>query len=583
MPRVVEINPLNVSDVVLAAKYLASNHILFGESIEHVAGSTLKISQSGELCALALVSEDSYGKVSFYCDDSSRVVFSEQQVKWVALFDHVRSDVSMVLMEHVEACLAAPQSYGQVLNMERVQGWRNISISSAWMKNSLAKRTVKIEGKKSFKDFRKAKGASKEQFCHLHVHSMYSFLDGVSTPEGIVKTAVENGQPGIAITDHGGMFGVLEFYQAARDAGIKPIIGVEFYIVDDLSKQYTDEAGRARRFEHHLTVLAMNNEGLVNLNTLCSLAYRDHLYYVPRIDTELLFKYSDGLIVLSGCFKGQVAWYLQNHLSDTVSGAMYQGKPIRRRDPDISMATMRKYKERLGDRYFVEAHYNTYNLYMAAVPEILSMANHVGVPVVVAADAHYEVEQDVEIQEHLLKIGTGKDENVRREGYYIRTMDEMMCPLFTTDMLTRTCEIMDRCSKMHIPIPGDADFKFLFPDYNVEADEDWGVYVATLAPAQAPAPVQTQAPHSTHPNSVASFRNMDKVIADRHGEVIEALKVLGQASDRQIMAHLGFNDPNAVRPRITELVALRVVDEVGSMVDPETNRTVRVVALGRSQ
>ena len=135
-------------------------------------------------------------------------------------------------------------------------------------------------------------------------------LDGASTIEGMVDQAVANGQPGLALTDHGFMFGTWKFYKECKKRGITPVLGCEFYLTDDVTKKYSHE-GKDRRFEYHQTVLAMNMTGYQNLCRLCTIACRDNFWYVPRIDHNTLFEYKEGLIVLSGCFKGPVAWHLQ--------------------------------------------------------------------------------------------------------------------------------------------------------------------------------------------------------------------------------------------------------------------------------
>ena len=152
-------------------------------------------------------------------------------------------------------------------------------------------------------------------FVHLHLHTEYSMLDGAARVPDVVATAVADGQPAVGITDHGNMYGVLDFYTAARDAGIKPIIGMEAYFVA------TSRFDRPRRDEHdifHLTLLAENEAGYRNLMKISSLAYLEGFFYKPRVDFELLERYRDGIIATSGCLGSAVC---QRLLVDDDAGA----------------------------------------------------------------------------------------------------------------------------------------------------------------------------------------------------------------------------------------------------------------------
>ena len=141
-------------------------------------------------------------------------------------------------------------------------------------------------------------------FVHLHVHSHYSLLDGAGKIDALVNRAKSLGMTALALTDHGNMYGILEFYQRCRDAGIKPILGFEAYIAP---KSRTDRSTPPRESFYHLTLLAMNKEGFYNLLYLTSQAFIDGFYYRPRIDKELLRTHSAGLICLSGCVSGELS------------------------------------------------------------------------------------------------------------------------------------------------------------------------------------------------------------------------------------------------------------------------------------
>ena len=147
-----------------------------------------------------------------------------------------------------------------------------------------------------------------DSFVHLHLHTEYSLLDGAIRMKEVMRKAVEFGMPAIAVTDHGNLFGAIEFYQEATAAGIKPIIGCEAYVAPVSHKQ---KSGADRDYGH-LTLLSQDEEGYRNLVKLVSIAHLDGFYYRPRIDKEILQKYSAGLIGLSGCLKGEIPYYVRN-------------------------------------------------------------------------------------------------------------------------------------------------------------------------------------------------------------------------------------------------------------------------------
>ena len=155
-------------------------------------------------------------------------------------------------------------------------------------------------------------------FTHLHVHTEYSLLDGLCRIEHVIAQAKRLGMHSLAITDHGGMYGVIDFYTAARNAGIKPIIGCEVYVAPNerTSKNPGDKN------PYHLTLLAKNNTGYRNLLALVTLANLEGFYYKPRVDKELLQKYNEGIIALSGCLQGQLPrLVLESRIEDALKAA----------------------------------------------------------------------------------------------------------------------------------------------------------------------------------------------------------------------------------------------------------------------
>ncbi len=491
MPRAPQLKNHDAAETASARVYVA-------KAIRSLIGTTLKPEggilineKSGSRYALSVCSIGNDGNVTVMLgeamptgvfDPGTTILHAGGPCTIVAIFEPHTSEMMLVPIQSLmRAGIAA--ELRSVVSI----GPNHITFNYAWAKNALSKKTgILGRGGESYMSFRQKSLATKEDFCHLHVHSEYSFLDGVNAPEDLVRAAVENGQPGLGLTDHGYMFGTFKFYDACREAGIKPVLGCEIYVVDDASQKYRDRLGNVRRHEYHLTVLAMNNEGWKNLCTMVSVASRDYLYYVPRVDWAMLEKYSAGLIVLTGCFKGEVAWHLQKFQPrDDISTDILKpdGKPVYSYDPDRSRQRIRWFKRVFGDRVYGEAHGNDFDRYMASVPDILQMCHEESLPVTVQQDSHYARPEDAAIQAIFSRISQGAvgDEAFKQPVYYLRTIEEMQCPLFTRDMFSRSCEIMDRCQALHIPLPGDPDFKFLFPTYAVAQDEDWAASQAAGA------------------------------------------------------------------------------------------------------
>ncbi len=173
-------------------------------------------------------------------------------------------------------------------------------------------------------------------FIHLHTHSDYSLLDGACKIPDLVQAAVDQKAPAVALTDHGNMFGALEFYALARNSGVKPILGAELYLAP--GSRLTKKSGKASERPYHLVLLAKNHTGYRNLAYLSSEAFISGFYYKPRIDKELLKRYCEGLICLSGCLKGEIPTLL---LED---------------DPDRARQAVAFYRELFGEDFYIELH-----------------------------------------------------------------------------------------------------------------------------------------------------------------------------------------------------------------------------------
>ena len=273
----------------------------------------------------------------------------------------------------------------------------------------------------------------KTDFTHLHVHTEYSLLDGSAKIKDLVKRAAELGMKSLAITDHGAMFGVMDFYKACNEAGIKPIIGCEVYVAPG---SRFEKNSRESVSYYHLVLLAENNEGYQNLIKLVSLGYTEGFYYKPRVDEELLRKYHKGLIASSACLAGPVPRML-------LTGSYDMAK-------DMAL----KYLDIFGEgNFFLELQNHGIPEQKTVNAGLIKMSEETGIPLICTNDVHYIRQEDWEAHDVLLCIQTGKtvnDENrMRYEGncYHLKSADEMY-ELFSyvPEALENTNKIAERCS-----------------------------------------------------------------------------------------------------------------------------------------
>src|SRR5580698_4057031 len=204
-------------------------------------------------------------------------------------------------------------------------------------------------------------------FVHLHCHSHFSLLDGASPIDGLVNRAKSLGMSGLALTDHGNLYGALDFYKKARAAGINPILGYEAYIAP--GSRFQKDAGGMKEASFHLTLLAQNRQGFQNLIKLASAAFLEGFYRKPRIDKELLAAHSEGLICLSGCVSGEL------------SRALLRGNAPQ---PNIeeAMRIAAWFHQTFGDRYFLEIQNNGVEIQRMALEATVDVARRMGLPLV---------------------------------------------------------------------------------------------------------------------------------------------------------------------------------------------------------
>ena len=270
-------------------------------------------------------------------------------------------------------------------------------------------------------------------FAHLHVHTEYSLLDGSNKINEYVARVKELGMNSAAITDHGVMFGCIDFYRAAKAAGIKPILGCEVYVAP--GSRFDREVGQAEDRYYHLVLLAENNHGYENLMKIVSKAFVDGFYYKPRVDMELLKEYHEGIIALSACLAGEV--------TKNITRGMYE---------EAKSAALR-YEEIFGKgNFFLELQDHGIPQQQRVNQQLLRMSQETGIALVATNDVHYTYDTDAEAHDILLCVQTRKllsDENrMRYEGgqYYVKSPEEMaeLFP-YIPEALENTQKIADRC------------------------------------------------------------------------------------------------------------------------------------------
>ena len=270
-------------------------------------------------------------------------------------------------------------------------------------------------------------------FTHLHVHTEYSLLDGSNKIQEYVNRVKELGMDSAAITDHGVMYGVIDFYRAARAAGINPVLGCEVYVAP--GSRFDREIGSGDDRYYHLVLLAENNQGYANLMKIVSKSFVEGFYYKPRVDLQLLEKYHEGLIALSACLAGEVARYLTR--------GMYE---------DAKAAALR-YQDIFGKgNFFLELQDHGIPEQQNVNQQLLKMHRETGIELVATNDVHYTLAEDAQPHDVLLCLQTGKklsDENrMRYDGgqYYVKSPEEMerLFP-YATEALENTHKIAQRC------------------------------------------------------------------------------------------------------------------------------------------
>src|SRR5262245_10037757 len=285
------------------------------------------------------------------------------------------------------------------------------------------------------------------RFVHLHCHTEYSLLDGANKVDKMFERIKALKQPAVAMTDHGNMFGAIEFYREAMSHGIKPIIGCEVYVAPTSRFERKGGDKGPKEYNNHLILLAMNQDGYRNLCKLVSLGYMEGFYYKPRIDKELLKELNGGLIALSACLQGEVCQALSYGNYERAKSAAEQ------------------YASIFGDRYYIEIQDNKLAEQEKVNRILIELGKDLSIPVVATNDCHYGARDDFHAHDVLLCVQTGKTvEDPGRlkfetDELFLKSAEEMArgfdyCP----DAVERTLTIADRCNvdiefgKYHFPM-----------------------------------------------------------------------------------------------------------------------------------
>ena len=302
-------------------------------------------------------------------------------------------------------------------------------------------------------------GTPESKFVHLHVHSDYSLLDGASKLDTLVARAKELNMKALALTDHGNMFGVLNFEKLCHVNGINPLCGEEFYVSEGSHTEKNElpySRNGKKKYSYHLILIAQNETGYKNLSWLSSIAYTEGMYYKPRIDFELLQRYHEGIICLSACIQGEIPQ------------ALLYG------DEERAYSTAKKYKELFGpDHYYIELQDHGLEDQKTVAPKLIKLARDLDIPLVVTNDIHYCRREDAEAQDALVCIGTKKlmkDRNRMHfdgDQWYMKTEQEMAllfpdCP----EAMENTLKIASMCD-LTIPQFKTQELKSCLPRFEL--------------------------------------------------------------------------------------------------------------------
>ncbi len=318
-----------------------------------------------------------------------------------------------------------------------------------------------------------------DSFVHLHLHTEFSMLDGAARVDDVTKAAAADGQPAVAITDHGNLYGAVDFQRAARKNGVKPIIGIEAYTTPGSRFERLARGGN----KHHLIILAENADGYSNLIKLSSRAFLEGYYYKPRMDRELLAAHAKGLMATSACLGGEIAQWLAPDASNE------EGNQRAARDFDAALAVAAEYQDIFGKgNFFIELQDHGMEQQRRILPDLVEIAKRIGAPLLATNDAHYTRREEAEAHDALLCIQTGAtiDEPGRFKfqgsDHYLRSSAEMR-RLFPDEQYPGACD-----NTLLVAERVDLELEFdqnLLPEFPVPEGHTEESYLAHLVYAGA--------------------------------------------------------------------------------------------------
>jgi len=280
-------------------------------------------------------------------------------------------------------------------------------------------------------------------FAHLHVHTQYSILDGAASVQGLVNKAKQTGMEAIAITDHGNMYGVLDFYNTCTKNGIKPILGCEVYITE---RSRFSQSGKEDRSGHHLILLAKNHQGYKNLSKLVSMGFTEGFYYTPRIDFEILEKYSEGIIASSACLGGELPQAIMRY-NPVEKGIDYEHFPF---NFDGVYPIIEKYLSIFKDDFYFEMQNHGIPEQIMVNCALKQLSKEYGIKLIATNDVHYINKEDFDAHTILICLNTGRDiddtEGLHYTGNEFLKTPEEMGEIFKDfpEALENTREIVDK-------------------------------------------------------------------------------------------------------------------------------------------
>ena len=349
-----------------------------------------------------------------------------------------------------------------------------------------------------------------KSFVHLHAHTEYSMLDGAAKIQTYIDRVKELAQPAAAITDHGNLYGALEFYNIAKKNGVKPIIGYEAYIT---TESRFDRPDRDKNKRFHLTLLAENNEGYWNLVSLASKAFTDGYYYKPRLDYELLREHSKGLIALSGCLGGEIAQHL------APDGSVEEGNNQSERSYQKALDKAVLYQNIFGEEnFYIELHNHGIKQQELILPDLLKISNEISAPLVATNDSHYVNPEDASAHDALLCVQTNAtiDDESRfkfeGDGYYVKSSEEMR-KLFTEEEYPGACDNTLQIAER--------------VDYSFES----GKYYLPAFPLEDPnLTVEEYLKNLVYEGAVSAYPELTDEITDRIDYELDVINSMGFAS-----------------------------------------------------